>query len=705
MSTRAKSLPASGNAATPSALSTAMSYGLGNRDIVFAVMVCMLLGMLFIPLPTVLLDFGLAISLALSVLILMVALWIPRPLEFNSFPTILLVVTMLRLALNVSSTRLILTEGHTGPDAAGQVIDGFARFVISGNFVVGIVIFCILVVINFMVIANGSTRISEVMARFSLDAMAGKQMAIDADLGAGLIDEETARQRRKELSDESSFFGSMDGASKFVKGDAIAGIIITLINVVGGMVIGILQHDLSIMQAANNYTTLTIGDGLVTQVPALIVSLSAGLVVTKGGTEGATNEAVLSQLGHSSRALYMAAGLLAVMGVLPGFPLFVFVTLAIAMATAGYLLERHKADQLAEEAAEKTRAEAPSRVSAPEDKLKVDAAKIELGETVASLIGTRDAALLAKMNSLREAFAGEYGILLPSVRITENVDQPSSVYTIHIQGAEVARGEIHPALTLAVAPRGREIKLEGERTREPTFGLDAIWIDPSRTNEAEAAGLTVVDPESVITTHIQEILRQHLPDLMTFSATQDLVNRQHRDYQKLVTEIPNSSPMSLLQHVLQGLLSEYVSIRNLPLIIEAVSEAAADSKNVSFITEHVRSRLSSQICQTLLDENGYLPVLTLSQTWEQEFSAHTKISGDQKTFTLDMQRTHEFIIAARSALQDFAERDENPAILVQPEFRTILRQMLERISPRTPILSNNEVHRRINIRNAGTIGD
>ena len=405
---------------------------LANRDIVFAVGVILILGMLFVPLPPAMLDFGLAASLSLSVLILMVALWIPTPLDFNSFPTLLLVVTMLRLALNVSSTRLILSEGHTGSGAAGQVIEGFSRFMVGGDFVIGIVIFAILVIINFIVITKGSTRIAEVAARFSLDAMPGKQMAIDADLGAGMITEEEARSRRKILEEESSFFGAMDGASKFVRGDAIAGLIITLINVVGGILIGIISHDLTAAQAASNYTVLTIGDGLVTQIPALVVSLSAGLLVTKGGTTGAANEAVLGQLSNFPRALYMAAALCFIVGFLPGFPFVIFGILAGGMAFLGYLMQ----GQLAEEERirqeqERLAAEEPqSGEETVQDMLKLDDLRLELGVALVPLINSPEAALPGKVKSLRNLFISDYGFVIPPVRIKDNSTLPHMNYAV-----------------------------------------------------------------------------------------------------------------------------------------------------------------------------------------------------------------------------------------------------------------------------------
>ncbi|MEI4472002.1 flagellar biosynthesis protein FlhA [Frigidibacter sp. MR17.24] len=680
-----------------------LNLGLANRDIAFAVGVCLILGMLFVPLPTVLLDFGLAVSLALSVLVLMVALWIPRPLDFNSFPTLLLVVTMLRLALNVSSTRLILSQGHTGTQAAGDVIQGFSRFVVGGDFLIGVVIFAILVVINFIVITKGSTRIAEVSARFSLDAMPGKQMAIDADLGAGLIDEEEAKKRRKDLADESAFFGAMDGASKFVRGDAVAGIIITMINVIGGILIGLFSHGLSLSQAANNYTVLTIGDGLVTQVPALIVSLAAGMIVTKGGTEGATNEALFQQLSTFPKALYMAAALLLGLGLLPGFPFLVFLLLAAIMAALGRVVETQAAERERAAAAETVKKDEPAAES-PKDLLKVDDLRLDLGQTLVPLIASKEAALPGKVQSLRNLFVRDFGFMLPSVRIKDDPALPVTSYAILVQGVEVGRGEIRPHSLLVIDPQGSISDLPGEKTREPTFGLAAIWVDRQHAELAEQRGYTVVDPESVITTHLTEVVKDHLPDLLTYGAVQELVKGLDSDYRKLVGEIQNPSPVILLQHVLQALLAEKISIRNLPLITEAVAEAAATSKNVTTITEHVRRRLANQICRSLADKAGYVPVIVLSNSWESEFTAAVKGAGDDKTFLMSPQRVQEFILAARQEIQKFAARDEWPALMVSPETRSFVRSMLERVSPMTQVISHSEVHRKASLRTVATIG-
>lgn len=682
------------------------ALGLANRDVAFAVGMVLILGMLFIPLPPVLLDFGLAASLSLAVLILMVALWIPTPLDFNSFPTLLLVVTMLRLALNVSSTRLILSRGHEGTGAAGHVIEGFSRFIVAGDFIIGIVIFAILVVINFVVITKGSTRIAEVAARFSLDAMPGKQMAIDADLGAGIIDEDQARERRRILEEESSFFGAMDGASKFVRGDAVAGLVITLINVIGGILIGVTSHGLSISEAASNYTVLTIGDGLVTQIPALVVSLAAGLLVTKGGTKGAANEAVLAQLGNFPKALYMAAGLSFVVGFLPGFPLTVFAALAAGMATLGYvmqknLVEREMADAAAAAQSERDSQKAEDPIA---EMLRLDDIRLDLGSALVPLIASTDAALPGKVKSLRNLFIKDFGFVLPPVRIKDDSTLPGMSYAISLQGVETARGEVRPGSMMVIEPTGGDIDLIGERTREPTFGLNAVWVDQGRATEAEMRGMTVVDPESVITTHLTEVIKEHMPDLLTYAATQDLIEGQTKEYQKLLSDMSGKSPGVLLQHVLQTLLSERVSIRNLPRIIEAVAEASNTTQNLRAIVEHVRGRLSKQICQGLTDRQGYVPVIVLGPEWERELNNALSPGGDDTAFLMSPKRVQEFVLAVRQEIQKFAAGDEWPALLVTPDVRPYVRSILERVSPVTQVISHNEVHRKASLKTVATVG-
>lgn len=683
------------------------AIGIQNKDIGFAIGIILILLVLFVPLPTILLDLGLAISLSISVLVLMVALWIHKPLDFNSFPTLLLIVTMLRLSLNIASTRLILSGGHTGTDAAGGIIEGFSQFMVGGNYIIGIIVFAILVIINFIVITKGSTRIAEVAARFTLDAIPGKQMAIDADLGAGIISEEEAKERRKELEDESSFFGAMDGASKFVRGDAIAGLLITIINVIGGIIIGIVQHDMVAGDAANNYTVLTIGDGLVSQIPALIVSLSAGLIVTKGGAKGAANEAILEQLGKYPKALSMAAVLLFGIGILPGFPFIIFASLAVLMGGLAYLIklnaeQKEKEKIMAEMESEYYYSEDAEET--PEDILKLDDIRLELGSGLISMITHVDAALPGKVKTLRNLFAKDFGFIIPSVRIKDEARLPNQTYTIHIQGVEVARGDIRPNSYLVIDPMEGDIKIPGEKTKDPTFGLSAVWIDPQRSEEAERLGYTVVDPESVITTHITEVVKEHMPSLLTYGATQNLIAGLSHDYQKLATDLlPHNSPVVLIQRILQNLLAERVSIRNLNQIVESVAEAMGWTSNVTMITEHVRSRLSNQICEALQDESGYIPVMVLSTDWENEFLESVKIEGDERTFVMSPKRVQEFVLAARQHIQQFAQLDQWPAVMVSPEIRPFIRSMLERISPMTHVISHNEIHRKAPLKNVATI--
>jgi len=683
-----------------------LRLGVG-KDVGFALAVIMVLAILFLPLPPLLLDLGLALSLSVSVLILMVALWIPKPLQFNSFPTLLLVVTMLRLSLNVASTRLILSEGHTGMSAAGGVIEGFSRFIVAGNFVIGVVIFVILVVINFVVITKGSTRIAEVSARFSLDAMPGKQMAIDADMGAGLIDEDEARRRRKDLEDESAFFGAMDGASKFVRGDAVAGIIIVLINVLGGIAIGVLQRGMPVGDAANVFTSLTIGDGLVSQIPALVVSLAAGLIVTKGGTEGAANEAVLGQLSSFPKAMYMSAGMLFCIGLLPGFPTLIFSMLAAGLAGMGYVLQDAATARAAvaeREAAAKDAAAAAQSEEKADDPAKLDELRLVMGEGLLSLAGKTGAILPGKIKSLRSHFVEDFGFHMPSVRIRDDATLPSRTYAVEIHGVEVARGEIRAEGMMVINPDGAPLDLPGEATKEPTFGLDALWVDDKTAQEAERRGLTVVDPESVLITHLTEIVKDNMSDILTYGMVKDLIDGMDRNYQKLVTDLPATSPAILLQRVLQNLLLERVSIRNLPLIVEAIAEIARQTTNVDLVLEHVRKRLSAQICKDLMGDDGFMPVITMSPAWETEFIEAIRVTGDERNFVMSPKRVQEFVLAARQEIQSFATQDRWPPIMVAPEARRFVRSMLERVSPMTPVISNGEIHRKAALKTVATIG-
>ncbi len=682
--------------------------GLKHRDVLFAVAILAILTLLFVPIAPWLLDFGLSISLAFSALILMTALWVNRPLDLSSFPTILLVATVLRLALNVASTRLILTNGHEGSAAAGRVIEGFAEFLMGGNFVIGIVVFAILIVVNFVVITRGASRIAEVGARFTLDAMPGKQMAIDADLSSGLINEEQARTRRKDLEEQSAFYGAMDGASKFVRGDAIAGLIITFINVIGGMVIGVVQQDLTIGEAANNYTLLTVGDGLATQVPALIVSLAAGLLVTRGENEGGAERAVFAQLGNYPKALILVGFMLAGLGLLPGLPILVLLPLAALAFAAGYFLPRMRARE-AEEAkvsaavAKERDAQAPAEEKV-EDTLRVEDVKLEVGSHLVTLISDPSRGLSPKVRSLRKRFAREYGFLLPPVRIRDNVYLKNDEYVVSIQDVEMARGRVKPGMMLVINPQGGTVDMPGEQTKEPTFGLPACWIDANLTEEAEAKSYTVVDPESVVTTHLAEIIKDNLPTLLTYSALQRLLQNLDPEYSKLLGDVvPSQISHVGLQRVLQALLGERISIRNLPAILEAVSEAAGWTRNASLIAEHVRSRLGPQIVDRFKGPDGFIPVVSLTPKWEQAFLENIETRDHNRHFAMPPSLVNEFVQTARRKLQQFAATGTTPAVLVTPDARPFVRSLLERVSPQTPVISHNELHSKVQIKSLGQI--
>jgi len=671
--------------------------GLANRDVLFAVGILLVLAVLFLPVPSWFLDLGLALSFSVSVLILMVSLWIPRPLDFSSFPTVLLVVTMMRLALNIASTRLILSEGHNGHGAAGHVIQGFSQFVMGGNFVIGVVIFCILVIINFVVITKGATRIAEVGARFTLDAIPGKQMAIDADLSAGMIDDTEARRRRKELEDESTFYGAMDGASKFVRGDAVAGLVITVINVLGGMAIGIAQKGMSFAHAAGVYTTLTVGDGLATQIPALVVSLAAGLLVTKGGNVGSAEKAVIDQMGAYPKALMVASGLLVALALTPGLPMAPFLAIGLGFAALGWYAPRRKARAAALAKLEESRKPQAAAPEEPvEEMLKVDDVKVEVGNHLVPLILNKNGPLTSKVKTLRKRFATEFGFVLPSVRIKDSSFLAPKSYVISVMGVEAAKGEVRPKHLLAIDPTGGEVaEIPGEATREPTFGLHAKWIDPARHEEAVAKGYTVVDPESVITTHLTEVIKDHLATLLTFGALQKLIEGLGREYQKLVTDmVPSQISLVVVQRVLQSLLAERVSIRNLPTIVEAIAEAVGWTRHITLITEHVRTRLGPQICQGLAGPDGFVPVIALTPRWEQALLENIVVEGDDRRFVMPPSQVQEFLTAVRLKIQKHATPQVWPALLVGAEVRPFVRSLLERVSPMTPVLSHAELHRK-----------
>ena len=668
-----------------------------------------ILVLLLVPLPTWLLDLSLTISITLSVVILMTVIFIVTPLELTSFPTILLIATMLRLGLNVASTRLILSEGHTGTDAAGQVIEAFGGFVAGGNYVIGVIVFAILVLINFIVITKGAGRIAEVAARFTLDAMPGKQMAIDADLSSGLINEDQARDRRKALENESSFFGAMDGASKFVRGDAIAGILITFINIVGGIIIGVVQRDMSMADAAQNYTLLTIGDGLVSQIPALIVSVAAGLLVTKAGVTGATDKAVFGQLSGYPSALGIASGMLLLMALIPDLPAWPFLLMAFIAGAAAFLTSQSNARKKVEEETMALQEEAAASAVPAEEPissaLQIDLIRLELGYGLLPLINAaQEHKLTDQIKALRRQLAADLGFVMPAVRIQDNLQLPANTYIIRVKEIEAGRGDLRPNMQLCMDPRGDKISLPGEATVEPTFGLPAVWIQDNQREEAMFRGYTVVDSATVITTHLTEIIKDNMSELLSYAETQKLLDELPQGQQKLVSDlIPGQIALGAVQRVLQNLLNERVSIRDLPTILEGVAEAVGYTRNLTQITEHVRSRLSRQISDSNTNDAGMVALITLSPAWEQSFMESIVGQGEERQLAMAPSKLQEFINQVRTVYERQAMQGETPALLVSPTIRPFVRSVIERFRPMTVVISQNEIHPKAKIKTVDQI--
>jgi len=701
-------------AAPATAISGIKLPGLGDLgafmkrgDIALAVGVLTILVVLILPLPPLLLDLSLAISIILSVLILMTALFIHAPLEFSSFPTVLLIATMLRLALNLASTRLILAHGHEGTDAAGHVIEAFGNFVMSGNFVIGIIVFTILVIVNFVVITKGSGRIAEVAARFHLDAMPGKQMAIDADLSAGLIDEKEARRRRQKLEDEGGFFGAMDGASKFVRGDAIAGLLVVFINVIGGMIIGIAQQGLSFSEAAHSYTILTVGDGLVTQIPALIVSTSAGLLVSKAGVVGAADKALLKQLSGYPQALGMSGAVMVVMALLPGIPMLPFLFLGGGAGALAYVIDKRTklaAASEARKAAAQTKGEAKDEPIS--SALKIDDLKVELGYALLPLVNSPDGTdrLTEQIKALRRLLAAEMGFVMPAVRILDNVQLDANAYVIKIKEVEAGSGKVWAGQYMVMDPAGGQVKLPGTHTTEPTFGLPATWIDAALKEDATMKGYTVVDAATVLSTHLTELLKNNMAELLSYGEVQKLLKELSKEQADLLKDlVPSLITVSGIQRVLQILLAERVSIRDLATILEGIADGIGGSRNPVTLAEHVRARLARQICAQHTSPGGYLPLIALSAKWEQAFAESMIGQGDDRQLAMQPSRLSEFITLVREKFEAAAREGEAPVLVTSSGIRPFVRGIVERFRSQTPVVSQGEIHPRARLKTVASI--
>jgi flagellar biosynthesis protein FlhA len=675
-------------------------------EIVMAFGVIMILVFLVIPIPGFMLDFLLSISVMTSILILMTSLLIKKPLEFSAFPTVLLVTTLFRLSLNVASTRLILSQGHEGDIAAGAIIKAFGQLLMQGNFIIGLVLFAIFVLINFIVITKGSGRIAEVAARFTLDSMPGKQMAIDADLSAGLIDPDEAKRRRKEVEQESGFFGAMDGASKFVRGDAVAGLIITAINIVGGMLIGMISHGLSAGDAADHYIRLTVGDGLVTQIPALIISMAAGFLVSKAGVDGSADKALVAQLLKNPVALGMVSATAGVLALVPGMPIFPFAGLSLGAGFMAWTLGRAPVAPTPEELA-KTAAATPQ---AQEDEpistaLMMDDIKVELGLALLGLINESDGRKLTdQIKALRRTLAAEFGFVMPSVRILDNMRLGNNGYTIRIKEMEAGTGEVRLGALMAIDPSGKQVDLPGDHVREPAFGLPATWIDASLREEATFMGYTIVDPATVITTHLTEIIKDNMAELLSYSELVKLLKDMPEEHKKLVDDlIPSMVSTSTLQRVLQALLKERVSIRDMPSILEGLGEAASYTKSVTQLVEHARARLSRQLCWQNRADDGALPIITLSPDWEMAFANSIIGSGEERQLTMAPSQLQEFIRSVRDTYERVTMNGDSAVLLTSPNIRPFVRSIIERFRAATVVMSQNEIHPKIKLKTVGQV--
>jgi flagellar biosynthesis protein FlhA len=678
------------------------------RDVSFALGVVVIICVLFLPIPPFLIDMGLAFSLALSVLILMVSLWIEKPLEFSSFPTVLLIATMTRLSLNIATTRVILAHGYEGNHAAGGVIAGFASLVMSGDFVIGLIVFLILITINFIVITKGATRIAEVGARFTLDAIPGKQMAIDADLSAGLINEQEAQRRRKDLEAESSFFGAMDGASKFVRGDAVAGLLITAINIFGGIIIGYFRHGMPIGEAADVFVKLSVGDGLVSQMPALVISLAAGFLVTRGGAVGSTDKAVINQLSGYPRALAVAAVLMGILAIMPGLPFIPFAILGGLMASGAWFIPRQAEAEnklLREQEEKKVMQTKEDEKDSVKSALKTAEIELALGKIVSTRLLGAHQELAFRVGKMRKKFATQYGFVVPEIKVTDDLNIADKSYQIRIHGTTVASNMLRVGEVLVVTGSGRRPTVPGDEIREPAFGLPAYSVLEAFTEDLKREGFQPIDNVSVVLTHMSEVIRNNLPALLSYKDVKVLIERLDPEYKKLADEICSSHmSYSGLQAVLKLLLAERVSIRNLHLILEAVAELAPHVRKTEQIVEHVRVRMAQQLCGDLAD-NGVLRVLRLGSKWDLAFHQALKrdAKGDVIEFDIDPRSLEEFSEQASGVIREYMDRGLPFVLVTSPETRSYVRMIIERLFATLPVLSHLELAKGIEIKILGSI--
>ena len=658
-------------------------------------LVLLIISMLILPLPAMLLDFLFTFNIIIGLVIIMVAINSSKPLDFSSFPSILLLATMLRLGLNVASTRLVLVKGHEGPDAAGKVIEAFGEFVIAGNYLVGFIIFAILMIINFIVVTKGAGRVSEVIARFTLDAMPGKQMAIDADLNAGVIDQDTARKRREEISQESDFFGSMDGASKFVRGDAIAGLLILIINIVGGLIIGIGQHDLTFSEAGRIYVLLTIGDGLVAQIPSLLLSLATAIVVTRVTTSQSMSEQAKTQL-NNPLALFVAAGILILLGLVPGMPHLMFLSLGAGAAVLGYTLAQDATKRelsVTMDAASSESASANKEELGWDDVDQVDLVGLDIGYGLIPLVNA-DAGgqLLSRVKGVRKKLSAELGFLIQPIRIRDNLDLAPDVYHIVMNGVVRGKGEIKVGREMAINPGQVHGKLEGTPTTEPAFGLEAVWIEPSQRDYARTLGYTVVDSATAIATHLNTLLRTNSSELLSHDETQQLLDKVAARAPKLIEDlVPGKLPLATITRVLQNILDESVSVRDMRTIIEVLSTESARTQDADELTAAVRPRLGRMIVQGLVEINDNLPVITLEPSLEQMLHNVLQQSSNSQSLVIEPQLAEGLFKALAENTQQVENQGLPAVLVVSPGIRPWLSKIIRHRITDLTVLSYSEI--------------
>lgn len=674
-------------------------------EVALPIFMVLVLVVMVLPVPRMILDLMLTMSITLAILVLMVAMYTTQPLDFSSFPTLLLIVTLFRLAINVATTRMILLHGNEGPGAAGNVIQAFGNFVVGGNYVVGIIVFLILVIINFVVITKGATRIAEVSARFTLDAMPGKQMSIDADLNSGLIDEDAARFRRKQIERQADFYGAMDGAAKFVRGDAIAGIVIALVNIIGGFVVGVFQLKMDMATAAANFTILSVGDGLVSQMPALIISTAAGLVVTRASTEADLGKELTFQLFGNPKIMFLVAGILGFFAIVPGLPMAPFLILAVVIAIVGFQGRKTQQSQdLAD--SEVKQAPPPDETETIKSLLAMDLVELEVGYGLIGLVDVdQGGELLEKVRAIRRQYAQNMGIVIPPIHIRDNLQLKPGQYRILIKGVEVGTGDLMYDRMLAMDPGTVERQIEGMPTKEPAFGLPALWIRKPERERAQLAGYTVVDIPTVITTHLSEIFRMYAHELLTRQDVSQLLENLAKKHPKVVEElVPGILSLGVVQKVLGNLLREEVGIKDLLTIVETLADYAGMSKDPDLLTEYVRQGMSRNITSQFVTDEGSIPVVTLDPRLESLLIESLHQTQQGTYLAVDPKTAQKLLKSIENLVDRFEKINRRPTVLCSPVIRGHLRRFLEKFIPNVAALSHNEIDPVAKIYSLGTIG-